>query len=180
MSLLAPEIAGVVKKQEVNQVEVHSLSSYRKRLEEFTGDIKEMERHLAGVQYKYLTILKCLTVLLDLELLGVVILRSSYAHRLLNYETHRKLDYDSEILKDALGCFQEIKDTKGALKPEEGKEDFNYGKEQAKLKKVICGSDHLLMTSYGEVEEAINQFLCSTSPTTPPMISRSLLSIAMT
>ncbi len=156
-----------MKEQEGNQVEAHSLGSYRRSLKELNAEVESIENHLTGVRQKFLAVLKCLTVLLDPELVGVAILGSSYARNLLNRKIHPPLDYDSEITKDALGCFQEIKDTEGTLEPEEGKENFDYRKEQAKLKKVIRGSDHLLMTSRGEVEEAIDRFLVQHVATKP-------------
>ncbi len=138
---------------------VLSDASFRMSLERHNRRIEALGRHLDIVQGRFIDVLKCLTILLDKDLIDIAILGSSYVRLVSTYHMHKKLILGGHA-EDALERFQELKEDEDAPQPvSEKQEGIDFKKENEKLKKLLYTDDDELMSNRKGLEKTIDTHL---------------------
>lgn len=136
-----------------------SLAAYQSKLKASVDAVAEIRKNLLKLQDNFAAIIKCLTILLDSELMDVAVLGSSYARQVACYHIHKYLNLDDESVVDALDRFNEIKSAEGAPKPDIGQEDFDFVKENKKLQTLLRSSNSQIVNGRSTLESRIDNFL---------------------
>ncbi len=100
-----------------------------------------------------------MTIILDKELVDVAILGSSYARLLTTYHVHKDLDYDEAPVDDALRRLVDLKADVNAPALAKDMEDFDYQKENKKLKALLRAPNSTIVKNRTDLESHIDEHL---------------------
>lgn len=137
---------------------MYALKSYNKTMREHIVKANKIQKHMAVIRDKFVVVLKCLTVLLDQDLLDCAILGSSYSRMLSIYQIHKKVAYDNLLTQEA---FEHMDVLETDFTPPEGTEGFDHRQEHHKLKTILNASDDYLLKHCQDVEESIDYYIAT-------------------
>ena len=129
---------------------------YRKSVNQHIDMAKSIQLHMTFIRQNFIVVIKCLTVLLDWDLLDVAIIGTSYARKLATYKINKSLEYDKELArKMAEGIFVDIFH-EDAPKPSE---TFTHVEEHVKLESVVKGSDDFVLHNRASLDATIDRYM---------------------
>ncbi|KLO04688.1 hypothetical protein SCHPADRAFT_896834 [Schizopora paradoxa] len=132
------------------------LESYIKSMQDNIADVDKILMHMDFIRSNFLIVSKCLTVLLDRDLLDCAILGSSYARKLAQYRINKQNDYLKRI-SESKGNSDIFKH--GLPPPSPPLEAFEHKDEHAKLDHVLNASDDLMMNTRYIVEQTVDDYV---------------------
>ncbi|KLO09310.1 hypothetical protein SCHPADRAFT_907885 [Schizopora paradoxa] len=155
---------GVVQKSDMRMSysDRAKLTSFQNSLEDCLDEIDMIQYRMTFIRKNLMAVLKCLTIVLDPDLLNVAITGKSYTRMLAKYKNDKCVEYERGLAKKTSDGEVDVLH-QGASAPPTSKrsdsETLNEKKEHVNLEIALFASDDFILRTRSAVEESIDRYV---------------------